>query len=138
MDFVVDGQIQKDSLWLADWPLSSLYLKNEANFPWLLLVPRVKDAQEIHQLSIENRYQLMDEITALSKIIEETFVPDKLNIAYLGNMVPQLHVHLVARYKEDILWPQGIWQSYKGVKLYSPERLEKIRRVLIKKILSVF
>ena len=111
MRFEVDSRIQTSSFWLGEWPLSSVYLKNDANFPWIILVPRVDDVQEIYQLSKVNRYLLMDEMAMLSTIMSDFFKPDKLNVGALGNIVSQLHLHVVARFKSDKVWPHSVWQS---------------------------
>lgn len=110
MDFEVDSRISDSSFWLGNWSLSSVYLKNEANFPWVILVPREKNLREIYQLSQTGCQQLMHEITRLSEVMNDYFKPDKLNVGALGNIVEQLHIHIVARFKQDKLWPHGIWQ----------------------------
>jgi len=91
-------------------------LKNESAFPWLILVPRRANMQEIYQLNSADQVSLIKEIHHVSKIMQDFFQPQKLNIASLGNIVSQLHIHCVARTKTDSLWPQGIWQpSYQSV-----------------------
>lgn len=134
MQFEVDSRIHTSSFWLGDWPLSSVYLKNDANFPWLILVPREENVQEIYQLSIANRHMLMNEIAELSKKVDEFFKPDKLNIGTLGNVVSQLHVHVVARFKIDKLWPHGIWQPTLTPVLYTAEEIAALTPGLSKKI----
>ncbi|KTC84827.1 HIT domain-containing protein [Legionella brunensis] len=121
MSFEVDSRIQTSSFWLADWPLSSVYLKNEAHFPWAILVPRIENVQEVYQLTKVNRGELMNEISRLSEIMDDFFQPDKLNIGALGNIVPQLHIHVVARFKHDTLWPHSIWQPDLMTKAYNAE-----------------
>ena len=110
-NFCIDPRILASSFKLADWPLCSLLLKNNAEFPWLILVPRVEQLVEIDDLPQQLRYQLIDEIAELSSIVRSYFKPDKINVAYLGNMVSQFHVHIVARFAKDKLWPHGIWQA---------------------------
>ena len=135
MYFQVDNQIEASSNFIGDLSLSRVYLKNEANFPWIILVPRQQDVQEIYQLSETNRHTLMKEITELSKIMHDFFKPDKLNIGALGNMIPQLHVHIVARFKTDLLWPEGIWQSFLPT-AYSSKMLEELTDKLREKVIS--
>ncbi|CAM2828203.1 HIT domain-containing protein [Legionella worsleiensis] len=113
--FRIDDRIQSTSFILGDWPLSRVFLKNEAQFPWFILVPRVDNIEEIYQLNKEQRQVLMEEINQLSLLVKAHFKPDKLNVGALGNVVSQLHVHVVARDVTDSLWPQGIWHS-----LYHP------------------
>ncbi|WED43600.1 HIT domain-containing protein [Legionella cardiaca] len=126
MSFKVDSRIERSSFWLKDWPLSSLYLKNEANFPWIILVPRENDVQEICQLPEKDRDQLMKEISLLSQRMKDFFKPYKLNIGALGNIVPQLHVHVVARFQDDKLWPHSIWQPDISTLAYSSEYAAKL------------
>ncbi|KTD18342.1 HIT domain-containing protein [Legionella jordanis] len=120
MSFQVDSRIQESSFFLVDWPLSRLFLKNNSHFPWLILVPREKNITEIHQLSSENRRQLMDEITEASRVLQAYFNPHKLNVGSLGNIVAQLHIHVVGRFEADLAWPHGIWQPLEKEQVYSP------------------
>lgn len=110
-EFCIDHRIASTCFDLGDWPLSRVLLKNNAEYPWLILVPRLESIQEIDELPKKSRYQLMDEISQISSIVRSYFKPDKLNVAYLGNIVSQLHIHIVARFTKDKLWPQGIWQA---------------------------
>lgn len=109
--FTLDKRLQTSCFELIDWPLSKILLKNNTLYPWLILVPRQHDLTEITQLSQKNSYQLMDEIHRLSTIMEDIFEPDKINIGALGNQVPQFHMHVIARFKTDPLWPQSVWQA---------------------------
>lgn len=111
MTFKFDERLELSSFKLIDWPLSSVLLKNNNDYPWFILVPRVAGLTEISQCLKADRYQLMDEIHELSLIVQDIFKPNKLNIGSLGNIVKQLHIHVVARFQTDPLWPQGIWQS---------------------------
>lgn len=121
--FCIDERILSTSFILGDWPLSRVLLKNESQFPWFVLVPRVENTQEIYQLTKENQQVLMEEINQLSLLVNRYFNPDKLNIGALGNVVSQLHVHLIARNKHDALWPQGIWQSALDSRAYEHREL---------------
>lgn len=127
--FIVDERIESTAIYLADWPLSRVFLKNEAQYPWLVLVPRVVGVEEIHDLSQTQQQQFIAEITKLSSWVKAYFKPDKINTAALGNIVNQLHVHVVARFKDDALWPQSIWQaSYQPI-AYEKNTLKKISEV---------
>ncbi|MDP3560611.1 MAG: HIT domain-containing protein [Legionellaceae bacterium] len=126
MNFAVDYRIEATCVALGDWPLSRVFLKNNKNYPWLILVPRQDDIQEIEQLSQTLRYQLMDEISQLSTIVRQQFQPDKLNVGTLGNIVSQLHVHVIARYTSDVLWPQGVWQSMQIETPYNENILKEL------------
>lgn len=111
VSFIIDHRILSTCLGVADGPLSRILLKNDCNYPWLILVPRKENIQDIDQLSARSRHVLMDEISQLSLIIKQYFKPDKLNVGALGNIVPQLHIHLIARFTHDNVWPHGVWQS---------------------------
>lgn len=136
MYFQVDDRIAASSIFIENGPLSSIYLKNDATFPWIILVPRQENVQEIYQLSDANRYILMNEITELSTIMQVFFKPDKLNIGALGNIVSQLHIHIVARFKTDKLWPEGIWQSTVTSVPYTSIKITELTDMLREKILN--
>lgn len=102
-------QLQKDCLVVGRFPLCRLLLLRDANYPWFVLVPDRDAISEIYQLSEADQQQLLRESTTLSKALVAAFAPDKLNIAALGNMVPQLHIHHVARYRNDPAWPAPVW-----------------------------
>ena len=108
--FLVDERLAVGGIKLWDWPLSRLFLKNNRDYPWFIMVPRRANLTELTQLCQADRLQLMEEIHALSVIMTDVFRPDKLNMGALGNMVPQFHYHIVGRFKTDPLWPEGIWQ----------------------------
>ena len=134
MNFEVDSRIEASAFFLGDWPLSRIYLKNEANFPWMILVPRQAGIQEIYELSEASRQQLMKELAALSEMMVAVFNPDKLNVGALGNIVSQLHIHVVARFKADTLWPHGIWQPNVDAHPYPVERVVELIPLLEKKV----
>ena len=102
-------QLAADSCPIGDLPLSQVRLINDANYPWLLLVPRRPGVSEIIDLGEADRWRLMAEIADASRILKATTACDKLNIAAIGNMVPQLHVHVVARRRGDVAWPRPVW-----------------------------
>lgn len=113
--FLIDERIQSTCFMLGDWPLSRVFLKNDQQFNWFILVPRKENIQEIYQLTKNDRELLMEEINQLSLLVKKEFNPDKLNIGALGNIVSQLHIHVVGRRTNDVLWPQGIWQSSSSI-----------------------
>ena len=124
--FALDERLVSSCFALADWPLSRVLLKNNADYPWLILVPRVDNIQEIDQLPKQLRYQLIDEISQLSSITRAHFKPNKLNMGALGNIVAQLHIHVVARFTYDKLWPHGIWQAAQTTVPYDEETLNSL------------
>ena len=99
----------KDCQLLGKFTLCHLLLMRDANYPWCILVPDRDDISEIHQLSETDQQQLLRESSLLSVAMESAFSPDKLNIAALGNVVPQLHLHHIARYRTDAAWPAPVW-----------------------------
>ena len=108
-DFALDARIEEDSLAVADLPLSAVRLMRDANYPWLVLVPRRTGLTEIVDLDAGERAQLMAEIGLASEALRRTVPVEKLNVASLGNVVPQLHVHVIARRKGDPAWPRPVW-----------------------------
>jgi diadenosine tetraphosphate (Ap4A) HIT family hydrolase len=122
-------QLEKDCLVIGAFPLCRLLLMLDANYPWFLLVPNREEITEIHQLSEQDQQQLMRESCYLAEVLEQEFQADKINIAALGNMVPQLHVHHVVRYRDDAAWPHPIWGRLQQ-KPYCEESLSDIIRRL--------
>lgn len=124
--FILDERIESTCFFLCDWSLSRVLLKNESAYPWIILVPRKNNLQELSELEKTDRDLLMDEIHRASLIIKNYFKPDKLNVATLGNIVSQLHLHIVGRSQNDPLWPQGVWQSALQGQPYTEEQLERL------------
>ena len=106
-------QLAADSHSVRDLPLSRVLIIKDANYPWTILVPRRPDITEILDLGAAEQTQLMGEITRLGAALKAITACDKLNIAALGNVVPQLHVHVIARSKSDPPWPQPVWGKLK-------------------------
>lgn len=107
--FKLDPKLSNDTFFVCDLTLCKVLLMNDSQFPWLILVPRIADVTEIIDLSEEDQSQLQRESAWVSKVLKVQFSPDKLNIAALGNMVSQLHIHHIARYKTDVAWPKPVW-----------------------------
>jgi len=112
---ILHPQLEQDCFVVGRFPLSVLLLLNDANYPWFILVPQRQDVSEIHQLSETDQQQLMRESSLLAACIEKEFKADKINIAALGNMVPQLHIHHIVRYKDDPAWPAPVWGKFPAV-----------------------
>jgi diadenosine tetraphosphate (Ap4A) HIT family hydrolase len=102
-------RLDEDAISIGDLPLSRLAMMKDANYPWLVLVPRQADAVEIIDLDRDGRAVLMTEIGQVSEALKDITGCDKLNVAALGNQVPQLHVHIIARRKSDAAWPRPVW-----------------------------
>lgn len=107
--FTLHPRLSQDTIVLADFPLTRLCMMNDHRFPWFILVPRTESITEIHQLSNSDRMQLMDESCLLAETLMACFEGEKMNVAALGNIVPQLHVHHIVRFKDDIAWPGPVW-----------------------------
>lgn len=107
--FTLHSRLEQDTIPVADFALSRLVMMNDARFPWFILVPRIGGITEIHQLDKSDRQQLMDESCVLAEALMTAFHGHKMNVAALGNVVPQLHVHHVVRQEGDAAWPAPIW-----------------------------
>ncbi len=112
--FTLHEQLKSGTYTVTRLALCRVLLLNDSSVPWLILVPEVPGISEIHELSILDRTVLMEEINRASLALQELYAPDKLNIGALGNIVPQLHIHIIGRYKSDHAWPGPIWGSGSG------------------------
>lgn len=127
--FELAPEIERDSLWLADWPLCQLRLQNDANYPWFILIPRRAAMIEIIDLSEEEQRQLWQESAYLSRFLKSEFQAKKLNVAALGNMVSQLHLHHIVRYENDLAWPAPVWGKLPA-QAYSEIALQQLKQKL--------
>jgi diadenosine tetraphosphate (Ap4A) HIT family hydrolase len=107
--FTLDSRLAADTLPIGDLPLCSALLLDDARFPWFVLVPRRANVTEMTDLSEEDAAALMDEMRVATRVMLELAQPDKVNVAALGNIVPQLHVHIVGRFLSDPAWPGPVW-----------------------------
>ncbi len=121
-DWQLDPRLAEDTHPVAHLGLSELRLMDDAHHPWLILVPRIPGARELTDLRASDRAVLTREINVGSRVLQALFKPDKLNVAALGNMVEQLHVHVIARFRNDIAWPRPVWGTA-SASPYSPEAL---------------
>ena len=126
--FKINKKILKSSYYINELKLSSIRLHDNSKFPWVILIPKRKNITDVSELNSKDQILLMKEIVYVSKIMKKLFKTDKLNIEKIGNIVPQLHIHIIARSKKDSSWPSSVW-VIKGKK-YSKSSLMKI----IKKI----
>jgi diadenosine tetraphosphate (Ap4A) HIT family hydrolase len=120
--FVLDERLKNDTVEVCDWPLCKVLLMNDANYPWVILVPRKEGSIELFDLNETEQQQLTQESMRLAAIMKAEFVADKMNVANLGNMVSQLHIHHIARYKSDVAWPKPVWGAMPA-KPYTPIEL---------------
>lgn len=122
-------QLADDTHPLAHWPLCDVQLMDDANHPWLILVPRIEGATELTDLDPAQQAALTAEIDRACRALQTAVQPHKLNVAALGNVVPQLHVHVIARFRDDIAWPRPVWGTA-AAQPYSPEALvERVARL---------
>ena len=125
-DFQLHPQLQKDCFVLGKFELCQVLLMNDSQFPWFILVPQRAEIREIYELSHEDQITLIEESSYLAQKLATIFAADKLNIAAIGNMVEQLHVHHVVRYKTDKAWAAPVWGKFAAVP-YSAQQLEDLR-----------
>ncbi|MGB0237318.1 MAG: HIT domain-containing protein [Cycloclasticus sp.] len=124
MVFKLHPKLAEDCHYLGDFPLCALLLSKDANYPWYILVPRRADITEAFQLNEHDQQTLQHESLQLSEALSSAFSADKMNIAALGNMVPQLHLHHIVRYTTDAAWPNPIWGHSTPI-AYSQASLEE-------------
>ncbi|TDF78199.1 HIT domain-containing protein [Pseudomonas sp. H9] len=132
--FDLDQRLQEDTFVLGDFPLCRLLLSKDANYPWFILVPRRADISELFQLSGSDQAQLWKETTFLAETLKDSFAADKMNVATLGNVVSQLHMHVIVRKRTDAAWPAPVWGNKPAV-AYEAEQVEQVRERL-KTVLS--
>lgn len=108
-DLELHPRLAADTLHVTDLALCRVLLMNDSRYPWLILVPRRAEIAEIHELSVSDQGLLMAEISNSSETLAARFRPDKINVGALGNIVPQLHVHVIARRQSDSAWPGPVW-----------------------------
>ena len=124
--FQLHPQLATDTFLVGELPLSRLLMSKDGNYPWFLLVPRRPDISEIYQLSDADQQQLWQESATLSRALMAQFQGDKLNVAALGNMVPQLHLHHIVRFRHDGAWPAPVWGAQAAKPLPAPEAQTRI------------
>jgi diadenosine tetraphosphate (Ap4A) HIT family hydrolase len=130
--FSLHPQLASDTFFVSNLKISRLLLMNDSNYPWLILVPQKPDLVELTDLAFEEQLEVLREINLIGKILKENFGAEKLNIAALGNMVKQLHIHVIGRFKNDATFPKPVWGNALA-KAYD----EKVVEEMIKKIQSL-
>jgi diadenosine tetraphosphate (Ap4A) HIT family hydrolase len=126
-DFQLHERLAADTLPLDRWPLCEVLLAKDATYPWLILVPRRVGLRDFDDLAREDLDTASREIVRASRTLKAVFRPDKLNVAALGNQVPQLHVHVIARFTDDPAWPGPIWGARSCAKLSHAIRRDEHR-----------
>jgi len=127
--FTLHPQLQKDCFVLGNFPLCKLLMMNDYHFPWFILVPRKENLSEIFQLSETDQNQLIKESSSLSKLIKTEFKADKINVAALGNQVPQLHIHVIGRFSFDTAWPYPVWGRAQHLAFEKHQLLERVDKL---------
>lgn len=132
--FELHTQLAKDCVVLGDLQLCRVLLMNDSQYPWLILVPQREEIAELFQLTRIDRQQLFEECSEVAGALAGHFRADKMNVAALGNVVPQLHVHVIARQRDDAAWPRPVW-GVAPVQRYSDEllaqRLAELEALLV-------
>jgi diadenosine tetraphosphate (Ap4A) HIT family hydrolase len=131
--FELDPRLAANSVGVRDLPLSSLRLVNDAQYVWLMLIPRIAGAVELTDLTLRDRHDVLDEVTAVADAVKAETGCHKLNIAAIGNIVAQLHIHVIGRFQGDATWPQPVWGRLPAVP-YVPDRLESLRASLAQRL----
>ncbi|WBA80169.1 HIT domain-containing protein [Endozoicomonas sp. GU-1] len=127
--FELDPQLARDCVVIGDFPVCRLLLMNDSQYPWFILVPRIQGVEEIYQLDEAAQQQLLFESSYLAEMLQVLFCADKMNVAALGNVVRQLHVHHVVRFTADAAWPAPVWGRHPA-RPYTDEQLAEVMHKL--------
>lgn len=127
--FKLHSRLQNDTHFVCDLTLCRVLLMNDSQFPWLILVPMQNDVAEIIDLSEAQQHTLLKESAVVQNVMKNRFAPFKLNVAAIGNVVRQLHVHHVARFENDVAWPKPVWGNQPTV-AYSDDEARKLVKAL--------
>ena len=130
----VSKNFLKSTYYINDLKLCSVRLIDNQKFPWIILIPKRKNITDISELNSKDQLLLMNEIVYCSRLMKKVFKTSKLNVEKIGNVVPQLHIHIIARYKKDCSWPLSVWVVKR--KVYTKKNLEKILQDLRKVFLN--
>ncbi len=124
--FELNETLRKDCFEVADLPLCKVLMLNDQQYPWFILLPRVASVTEVFQLTEKQQQQLTQESNQFGQWLMEQFSGDKLNVAALGNVVSQLHIHHIVRFKDDASWPKPVWGQKEAIAYSSDEAQERI------------
>lgn len=128
LNFTLDSRLEQDTFWLASWPLCEVLRFNDSRYDWLMLVPRIADCTEITQLSAPQYQQLTLEIQQLALLLQSYGQGHKLNVGALGNVVSQLHVHVVLRATDDPAWPGPVWGHSAAIQFTAETQATELQR----------
>ena len=128
--FELHADLQRDGIVITDFPLCRLLLCNDSNYPWFIMVPRRENVKDLYELNWQDQQQFLNESSALSEILMQCFNGEKMNVAALGNVTPQLHIHHIVRFSHDPVWPKPIWGQL-PLKPYSDNEVASIKAKLL-------
>ncbi|MCO4799203.1 MAG: HIT domain-containing protein [Colwelliaceae bacterium] len=134
--FILHQLLQRDCVELINLPLSKLLLMNDNQYPWFVLVPRVNDIQDMYQLDWSQQQQFLNESSLLSELLMQLFNGTKMNVAALGNVCSQLHVHHIVRFEHDKAWPKPVWGEFPA-QPYNEEELKALKERLLPALHSI-
>lgn len=129
-EFTLHPDLKRDGIEIADLPLCKLLLCNDSNYPWFIMVPKIAGVKDLYELTWTDQQQFLNESSALSEILMQCFNGEKMNVAALGNMTPQLHIHHVVRFVNDPSWPKPIWGQLPLIP-YTTEQLDNLKTKLL-------
>ncbi|GHF96644.1 HIT domain-containing protein [Thalassotalea marina] len=128
--FELNEILQRDTIEIIDFPLCKLLLMNDSQYPWFVLVPRVNGIEDIYQMEWQEQQQFLNESSMLSEVLMQLFKGTKMNVAALGNVCPQLHIHHVVRFNTDKAWPKPVWGQF-AMQPYTEPQIEEIKAKLL-------
>ena len=134
MSFQLHPNLKRDCVFVGGFELCQLLMMNDCQYPWFLLVPQKPDLTELYQLEKPDRQLLIEESSWLAENLALLYQADKMNIAAIGNLVPQLHIHHIVRYKNDKAWPAPVWGKFAAVPYTEQQMSENL--VLVKERLG--
>jgi diadenosine tetraphosphate (Ap4A) HIT family hydrolase len=124
--FELHPKLKEDCFVLGDFSLCTLLMMNDHHYPWFILVPKREKIKEAFELTEEEQAQLNKEVIYFSHLVKNSFQAQKMNVATLGNMVPQLHVHVIARFDSDVSWPNPVWGHTQAKKFEKEQLLNRV------------
>ncbi len=128
--FTLAKELQNDCYPIKELMFTSLLLYNDSRFLWFILVPKRPMLEEIYDMSVDEQQILFAEVSALGKIIRTKFKADKVNVASFGNVVKQLHIHIIGRYKTDDAWPKPVWCANTEKTSYTKDKVDEIKKMI--------
>jgi len=130
VDFGIDEKLKQSSILIKDLTYCQLLLKNNKNYPWCILLPKKPNLVELTDLSYEDYTNVNQEVYQIIKLMQTIYKPDKINMGSLGNIVNQLHIHIIARYKSDKSFPLNVWSDMSNAP-YNTEEIDKIIKTFL-------